>query len=106
MNNNKDVYSVSHNSILTIAEIKDKLNTLVSVIDKDFPHISRNILKKWGKISFYTYMQTLFVSDRDEIRQGFPLDVLSELQLVFDAHTETFPDIYKAYQSTANFKYI
>ena len=77
--------------ILSIKEVAEVLDSTVSVLDTWFPHVSKNIVIRWGQPEFVEYFKTLIVSTRPEPRQGFPLEVLTELGIIADVHNELFP---------------
>lgn len=59
-------------------------------IEKNFPHIFKNLSIFWGSSIFNDYVDTLVSVERKE-RQGFPFEVLMELQKIVDKHEEEYP---------------
>ncbi len=78
--------------VVGIKEIQSKLGSEVSVLDTQFPHISKIITSVWGDIVFYTFIQAITTTERRG-REGFPLEVLTELTAIVDVHNELFPEL-------------
>ena len=87
--NPEDDLNKSYN-VTSIKEVREKLGSSVSAIDMWFPHVSRMLVCAWGQRDFRTYTDTLISSTRDN-RAGFPMAVMSELDMVIDAHDECYP---------------
>lgn len=65
-----------------------------SIIDVDYPHISKKIILMWGSNECVDYIESLinYSHSHDRpMRQGFPLQALLELQFVLDEHVRQFP---------------
>jgi hypothetical protein len=76
-----------------------------SIIDVDFPHISKNIITMWGSAECLVYIErTINYSHEPDrpIRQGFPLQVIIELQIALNEHMRQFPDIQSDFTHRKN----
>lgn len=52
-----------------------------------FPHIVKEIKLRWGTPPWFEkYINSLFLQDREEGRQGFPPDAFAELHRVLSVH--------------------
>ena len=78
-------------ALTTIPEIKIVIDEAGSFIDIWFPHVSKKIVCSWGTQDFREYVNTLFYTTRNTTRQGFPLEVLTELSVVVELHQKLFP---------------
>lgn len=77
-------------NVTSIKEVRNKLESAVSVIDLWFPHVSKALVCSWGTKHFREYTDTLVTSTRIN-REGFPDGIFAELSEIIDAHDETFP---------------
>jgi hypothetical protein len=57
---------------------------------EQYPHIIENLHDVWHSLDFYDYIKSLLLPDRPG-RQGFPLDVLMELEWLLDIHRTVLP---------------
>jgi len=57
---------------------------------EQFPHIIARMHEVWHTLEFYEYIKSLLLPDRPG-RQGFPLDVLMELEWLLDIHRNVVP---------------
>jgi hypothetical protein len=87
-------YTPDINSVTSIPEIAEALGTAVSALDVWFPHVSKNIVLRWGKPEFAEYYGTLVQTTRPH-RQGFPFEAMNEISIIADVHNELFPQ-YKS----------
>jgi len=81
-------------NVTSITEIREKLESSVTAVDLWFPHISKNIVIRWGQKDFITYTDSLLSTTRSN-RAGFPEDVLIELGKIIDVHNTLYPQ-YKS----------
>lgn len=84
------IYESDIYSITSIDEIRDSLGSAVSAIDMWFPHVSRNIVIRWGQKEFVTYYDSLIQTTRPD-RRGFPEEILRELAILGELHHRLFP---------------
>lgn len=57
------------------------------LLEAKFPRIFNEIIELWGKEELEGYFTSLFLSDRTD-RQGFPLDILREIDFLHDLYKE------------------
>ena len=62
-----------------------------SVLDRDFPHLSKKIELHWGYEEFYPFIKGLAINDNDRKREGFPLEVMQELYKLNVIHERLYP---------------
>lgn len=91
--------------ITLINEIRTGLGSEVSLLDRQFPHISKNIYSKWGKPNFHKYIDTLIYNDRPQQRQGFPKEVMQEIEKIVEIHNTTFPYLNNIINKNLPFDY-
>lgn len=77
--------------------IGEQMGSIDSIIDERFPHISKKIIFLWGSTECLQYIENDLLHhsptpDRP-IRQGFPLQVLLELDIIHKEHQRQFPHI-------------
>ena len=60
-------------------------------LEKNFPHILEKIQVLWGYPELNQYFLRLTIDERGD-REGFPVEVWDELQLLVRIHCELFPD--------------
>lgn len=58
---------------------------------KQFPHVIRRIEALWGKPEIYAYLDALTLNDSIP-RQGFPPEVMAEVQSLQAAYRARFPE--------------
>jgi hypothetical protein len=87
-----------------LAEVKAKTATdikpsqpeiihIKSAIETIFPNIAENLTLVWGNPECEDYLNKLMINNRSN-RQGFSLDVMSELMLLLDITERERPDIW------------
>ena len=69
-----------------ITQIKSALETI-------FPNIAENLTLVWGNPECEGYLNKLMINNRND-RQGFSLDVVSELMLLMSITEREHPDIW------------
>lgn len=69
-----------------ITQIKSALETI-------FPNIAENLTLVWGNPECEDYLNKLMINNRSD-RQGFSLDVVSELMLLMSITERKHPDIW------------
>lgn len=47
-----------------------------------YPHVLENLYLLWGYPEFLDYVRSITQDTRDEVRRGFPVDVLNELSFL------------------------
>lgn len=77
----------------SIKEFKAFLGDKESLLDKSYPKVTEMIQLHWGYKELYLYIQKLVVVERDQNRQGFPLEVLQEIYKLQEIHEEVFPKL-------------
>jgi len=75
----------------SIKEFKAFLGDKESLLDKSYPKVAEMIQLHWGYKELYLYIQKLVVVERDQNRQGFPLEVLQEIYKLQEIHEKVFP---------------
>ena len=85
-------YESNLNSITSVPEVAEALGTTVSTLDVWFPHVSKNMVIRWGQPEFFDYCKTLVQTTRPN-RQGFPFEALSEINTIMDVHNILFPEL-------------
>ena len=86
-----------------VPNIGIEMGSVDSIIDNDFPHISKKILLLWESQELVNYIEndlmcTEPTPDRPS-RKGFPLQVLMELDIILKYHIKMFP-YFKSTQAT------
>ena len=51
-------------------------------LEQQFPHVCRKVALTWGSDACAQYLNNLLICDR-ETRQGFPLDIVEDLLLLY-----------------------
>lgn len=64
-----------------------------SALETVFPNIAENLTLVWGNPECEDYLNKLMINNRSN-RQGFSLDVMSELMLLIDITERERPDIW------------
>lgn len=77
----------------SIKEFKDFLEDKESLLDKNYPRVTDMIQLHWGYKEFYLCIQKLLVVEKDQNRQGFPLEVLQEIYKLQEIHEKVFPKL-------------
>ncbi len=62
-----------------------------SIIDLNHKHLADKILLHWGYGEFYPFINKLVVNDQDRKRNGFSIDVMTELYKLSEIHERLFP---------------
>lgn len=57
----------------------------ISEIEKQFPHIAKQICAYWGDGVFENYANKLIIDERGD-RQGLPREVIEELLFLYQLH--------------------
>ncbi len=79
----------------SIKEFKAYLGDKESLLDTDYKRIAEMIQLHWGYKEFYQFIQKLLVVEKDQNRQGFPLEVLREIYMLQEIHEKAFPKLKK-----------
>lgn len=66
------------------------METFVSEIYAQFPHIHAKMHELWGTKAGREYLVSLLFIDRDH-RNGFPFDVIKVIDWLIDEHDKAFP---------------
>lgn len=77
-----------------IPDIGEQMGSIDSVLDEQFPHISKIILYLWGSEECLAYIEELlnFIPTPERpFRKGFPFQALKELLIVMEYHNSKFP---------------
>lgn len=77
----------------SIKEFKAYLGDKESLLDKSYPRVVDTIQLHWGYKEFYLCINKLLVVEKDQNRQGFPLDVLQEIYKLQEIHENVFPGL-------------
>ena len=77
----------------SIKEFKVFLGDKESLLDKSYPRVTEMIQLHWGYKEFYLCIQKLLVVEKDQNRQGFPLEVLQEIYKLQEIHEKVFPKL-------------
>ncbi|OQW42318.1 MAG: hypothetical protein A4S08_01200 [Proteobacteria bacterium SG_bin4] len=83
----------------TIKEFKAHLGDKDSLLDTRYQRVADMIELHWGYKEFYSYINKLLVVERDQSRQGFPLDVLQEIYTLQEIHEKAFPHLQSPVKS-------
>ena len=62
-----------------------------SFIDLNHKYLAEKILLHWGYQEFYPFINKLVVNDQDRKRNGFSIDVMTELHELSEIHERLFP---------------
>ena len=62
-----------------------------SFIDLNHKHLSEKILLHWGYQEFYPFINKLIVNDQDRKRNGFSIEVMTELHELSEIHERLIP---------------
>jgi hypothetical protein len=81
-------------NVTSIKEVKEQLGSSVSTLDMWFPHVSKNLIIRWGQKEFRIYADSLISTTRKN-RQGFPIEIIQELDIIVNVHNELYPQ-YKS----------
>jgi hypothetical protein len=57
----------------------------MSEIEKQYPHIAKQLCAYWGDAVFENYANKLIIDERGD-RQGLPLEVIEELLFLYQLH--------------------
>lgn len=57
--------------------------TIVSAIEKGFPHVARQLCERWGKPECLAYLDNLLTYSGGGNSKGFPVEVIEELFSLF-----------------------
>jgi hypothetical protein len=80
----------------TAADIKPSQPEIIhvkSALETIFPNIAENLTLVWGNPECEDYLNKLMINNRSN-RQGFSLDVMSELMLLIEMTDRKDPDIW------------
>ncbi|MDO8895902.1 hypothetical protein [Nitrosomonas sp.] len=77
----------------SIKEFKAFLGDKESLLDKSYPGVTEIIQLHWGYKEFYLCIQKLMVVEKEQNRQGFPLEVLQEIYKLQEIHENVFPKL-------------
>lgn len=75
----------------SIKGFKAYLGDKESLLDTNYKRIADMIELHWGYKEFYQLIQKLLVVEKDQNRQGFPLEVLQEIYTLQELHQKEFP---------------
>ena len=75
----------------SIKGFKAYLGDKESLLDINYKRIADMIELHWGYKEFYQLIQKLLVVEKDQNRQGFPLEVLQEIYALQELHQKEFP---------------
>lgn len=80
----------------TVADLQPgqpEITQIKSALETIFPNIAENLTLVWGNPECEGYLNKLMINNRDD-RQGFSLDVVSELMLLMSITEREHPDIW------------
>lgn len=77
----------------SIMEFNAYLGSNESLLDANYPRISKMIKLHWGYKELYLYINKLLHADRNPNRQGFPLEVIHEIHQLQEIHEKLFPGL-------------
>ncbi|MBY0485438.1 hypothetical protein [Nitrosomonas sp.] len=77
----------------SIKEFKAFLGDRESLLDKSYPRVTEMIQLHWGYKEFYLYISKLLIVEKEQNRQGFPLEVLQEIYKLQEIHESAFPNL-------------
>ena len=75
-----------------IKEFGTYLGDNESLLDRDYKHVAEKIALHWGYEEFYSLINNLMMNDKGRDRDGFPLEVMQEIQELSYIHDRLFPD--------------
>lgn len=75
----------------SIKEFQSYLGKNDSIIDLNHKHLADKILLHWGYEEFYPFIQKLVINDNDRNRNGFSVEVMTELYELSEIHGRLFP---------------
>lgn len=85
-----------------VPEIQSQTNCESSILDSQFPHVSKRIRDTWGTAECMDYLEELLNytpdSQRPHGRQGFPFEAMKELSIVQAHHIDKFPNLNSKHQ--------
>jgi hypothetical protein len=74
-----------------------------SALERQFPNIARQIALLWGYREADTFFRSLWLDDRGT-RQGFPVEVMSELMFLSTLHASAHPTPHQRYANRSAFE--
>ena len=77
----------------SIKQFKIYLGDKDSLLDTNYKRVADMIQLHWGYNEFYPFIQKLLVVEKDQNRQGFPLEVLQEIYMLQEIHQKEFPGL-------------
>ncbi|MBS0299101.1 MAG: hypothetical protein JSR32_04060 [Proteobacteria bacterium] len=77
----------------SIKEFATFLGDKESLLDTNYKRVAEMIQLHWGYKEFYQCIHKLLVVERDQGRQGFPLEVLQEIYALQEIHQKAFPGL-------------
>lgn len=60
-------------------------------MEEQFPRIFKSVRTMWGSPECREYLMNLGVQEGGADRQGFPFEILTEINHIVDAHDDQFP---------------
>lgn len=85
----------------SIKEFNAYLGDKESLLDKSYPRVVDTIQLHWGYKEFYLCINKLLVVEKDQNRQGFPLEVLQEIYKLQEIHEKIFPGLKPSLNGSA-----
>jgi ankyrin repeat protein len=67
--------------------LKGREDRYPHLLEKNYARVFNEVMALWGKEELEQYFSNLFLADRPD-RQGFPLEVLREINFLHDLHQE------------------
>ncbi len=74
----------------SIKEFQSYLGENDSFVDLNHKHLADKILLHWGYDEFYPFIQKLLINDKDRNRDGFSIEVMTELYQLSEIHEQLF----------------
>ncbi len=74
----QEMYDIPALRAKMLVHLGERAKDYPEALEKRFPRILAKLVEVWGKPAADTYLDSLMVSDRPS-RQGFPLEVASEI---------------------------
>lgn len=74
----------------SIKEFSASLGNQESILDGSYPRIAEKIELLWGHNELYLYLDQMMVVEKGRERNGFPLAVMKELQILREIHTRLY----------------
>lgn len=90
---NAELAEVKKKSATNIKPSQPEIICIKSALETIFPNIAENLTLVWGNPECEDYLNKLMINNRSN-RQGFSLDVMSELMLLLDITERERPDIW------------